>query len=256
MNGRRSSIGMVRVPRIPNESRETTRSRNGSLRGAPASRWVVRWAARVAPRCRRGRARRRSSTRSSRAPAARRCASWCRGRAARRRCSRAPEVGDDVAAAEGVDRLLGVADQHQRGLADEGALDHLPLHRVGVLELVDHHDPPAPAHPVAGRGVVGLERDARAGTSRSSKPRMPSRRLRRSSSRDARRRRRRGVRRRSSRPAGRAGSSRVRGLRTTSWASSSAWARVSAGVSFTSPNRGGRGRRRSRRPARRGSRPG
>ena len=45
MNGRRSSIGMVRVPPIPNESRETTRSRNGSLRGAPASRWVSRWAA-------------------------------------------------------------------------------------------------------------------------------------------------------------------------------------------------------------------
>ncbi len=39
----------------------------------------------------------------------------------------------------------------------------LPLHRVGVLELVDHHDRPAPAHPVAGRGVVGLERDREPG---------------------------------------------------------------------------------------------
>ncbi len=49
------------------------------------------------------------------------------------------EVGHDVGAAEGVDRLLGVADEHHGPLAVEGALEDLPLHRVGVLELVDHH---------------------------------------------------------------------------------------------------------------------
>ena len=68
------------------------------------------------------------------------------------------EVGDDVAAAEGVDRLLGVTDQDQRRVAGEGAVEHLPLHRVGVLELVDEDDLPALAHPLAGRCVVVLER--------------------------------------------------------------------------------------------------
>ena len=54
------------------------------------------------------------------------------------------EVGVDVGAAEGVDRLLGVADQDERRLAvAEGALDDLPLDRVGVLELVDQDDPVA-----------------------------------------------------------------------------------------------------------------
>ena len=33
-------------------------------------------------------------------------------------------------------------------------LDHLPLHRVGVLELVDQHDTPVLLHPVAGRRVL------------------------------------------------------------------------------------------------------
>ena len=115
-----------------------------------------------------------------------------------------PQVGDDVAAAEGVDRLLGVADQHQRHPADERALDHLPLHRVGVLELVDHDDRPAPAHPVAGRRVVGLERDREPGqqvveAEDAEQPLAPLELA------DARRRRTRGVRRPSSRPAGRAG---------------------------------------------------
>ena len=68
-----------------------------------------------------------------------------------------PQVGDHVGAAERVDRLLGVADQHQRAVTVERALEDLPLHRVGVLELVDHHHPVAAAHPGprrrAGRGV-------------------------------------------------------------------------------------------------------
>ena len=61
------------------------------------------------------------------------------------------EVGDDVAAAERVDRLLRVADEDHRRVAGEGAVEDLPLHRVGVLELVDEHHPPALPHPAAGR---------------------------------------------------------------------------------------------------------
>ena len=68
------------------------------------------------------------------------------------------QVGDDVAAAEGVDRLLRVADEDQGGAAGEGAVDDLPLDRVGVLELVDHHNRPAGVHPEPGRGVGLVER--------------------------------------------------------------------------------------------------
>ncbi len=68
-----------------------------------------------------------------------------------------PEVGGDVAAAEGVDRLLGVADQHHRGVAGEGPVEHVPLHRVGVLELVDEHDLPARPHPLGGGAVRLVE---------------------------------------------------------------------------------------------------
>ncbi len=57
-----------------------------------------------------------------------------------RRRLRGLQVADDVGAAEGVDRLLRVADQHQRGVAVEGEPQDVPLHRVGVLELVDQHD--------------------------------------------------------------------------------------------------------------------
>ena len=64
------------------------------------------------------------------------------------------EVGDHVAAPEGVDRLLGVADQDHRRVAPERPVEDLPLHGVGVLELVDQHDPPALAHPRPGGGVV------------------------------------------------------------------------------------------------------
>ena len=67
------------------------------------------------------------------------------------------QIGDDVAAAERIDRLLRIADQNHRGLPAERAVDHLPLHRVGVLELVDHHDGPAPLHARPGRRIVGLQ---------------------------------------------------------------------------------------------------
>ena len=67
------------------------------------------------------------------------------------------QVGDDVAPAEGVDGLLGVTDQDQRRVAGEGAVEDVPLHRVGVLELVDQDHLPALAHPLACRCVLVLE---------------------------------------------------------------------------------------------------
>jgi len=60
---------------------------------------------------------------------------------------RGGEVRGQVGTAEGVDRLLRVADQHQRGRAVERRPQDLPLHRVGVLELVDQHHPVALADP-------------------------------------------------------------------------------------------------------------
>ena len=71
---------------------------------------------------------------------------------------RCVEVRDDVAAAERVDRLLRVADQDQRGPVGERSVDHLPLHGVGVLELVDHHDRPPLMHAHLGGRVVGVQR--------------------------------------------------------------------------------------------------
>ena len=68
------------------------------------------------------------------------------------------QIGEDVATAERVDRLLGVADEDQRRLPAERPFDHLPLHRVGVLELVDHYHRPPLVHAGRGRGVVGLQR--------------------------------------------------------------------------------------------------
>ena len=81
------------------------------------------------------------------------------------RHARGREVGVDVGAAEGVDRLLGVADQHEGALRrpavldvlGERAPDDVPLDRVGVLELVDQGDPVALAQfgdsERAGRGI-------------------------------------------------------------------------------------------------------
>jgi hypothetical protein len=51
------------------------------------------------------------------------------------------QVGLHVGAAERVDRLLGVADQHERRvLVAERPAQDVPLDRVGVLELVDQRD--------------------------------------------------------------------------------------------------------------------
>ena len=68
-----------------------------------------------------------------------------------------PQIGVDVAAAETVDGLLGIADQDQRRMLAERAFEHLPLDGVGVLKLIDQHDPPAPTHPVTGRRVLSLK---------------------------------------------------------------------------------------------------
>ena len=136
----------------------TTRSRNGSLCGAPASRCPWWWA---------------STSSDHDGGVAELGAAQHHLQAVDQRRVAAPvgaegvlvagglgrlQVGDDVAAAERVDGLLRVADQDQRGVAAERAVDHLPLHRVGVLELVDHDDRPALVHPRRGGGVVGVQR--------------------------------------------------------------------------------------------------
>ena len=75
------------------------------------------------------------------------------------------EVGVDVGAAEGVDRLLRVADEDERRVAvPEGAAHDVPLDGVGVLELVDEHDAVALSEAL-GRGLAAgaLERVVEAG---------------------------------------------------------------------------------------------
>ena len=72
------------------------------------------------------------------------------------------EVGVDVAAAEAVDRLLGIADHEQRR-RDAGRAEHAfedaPLARVGVLELVHQRDRVLRAQPVdQGLGVRAVQR--------------------------------------------------------------------------------------------------
>ena len=210
----------------------------------------------AARRCPRGRVRHRPARGAAVAPAARRCGSWCRGRAAASAPVAGPEVGDDVAAAEGVDRLLGVADQHQRDLAGEGPLDDLPLHRVGVLELVDHARSTSGGASGRGPGRRRPRAPPRAGTAgrRSRGCRAAACAAR---ARGPRRRRRRGGRRRSVSAGGSTGVSRVRGLRDHVVGELE---RLGPGQGRACPSRrrtaGGRGRRRSRRPGRRGSRPG
>ena len=142
MWSRRSSIGRCAVAwaeRLPGHHPQPERV----VVRAPAAGALVMRVDRAGPRCLVAELRRRAAP-----PAA------CRPAAASLRqlvprvplvpaVSAASQVGDDVAAAERVDRLLRVADQDQRGVPAEGAVDHLPLHRIGVLELVDHHDRPA-----------------------------------------------------------------------------------------------------------------
>ena len=67
------------------------------------------------------------------------------------------QIGVDVPAAEGIDGLPGIADEHHRRVAVEGPLEDLPLNRVGVLELIDQDDVPSCAHACAGRRAGGVE---------------------------------------------------------------------------------------------------
>ena len=240
VTARRSSIGMVRVPPIPNVSRETTRSRNGSLCGAPASRCPgagldVAHDDVLVAECRTAQHPGGCRTRA--------CVAALVGARACERCVRGParpQVGDDVAAAEGVDRLLGVTDEHQRRRwPTEGPLDRPPT---------------APGR------CPGTRRPSRSRQRRRIRCRVRARRRPRARWRaGSAGRRSRGCRaaacavrvRRSTSSAKRAapplpcsaGGSRgrqpgARGWRTTSWASSSAGARVrTRGRPGTSPNR-------------------
>ena len=184
----RSSVDGHAVPAVATPAARRTRS--GSAAGRPASR-LPRWCASTGWTVIRGSPSAAPPTSACRASTSGLVAAPVDGqRAPGRGRLRRLEIGEDVAAAEGVDGLLGVADQHQRGFAGEGAVEHLPLHRVGVLELVDEHDPPALAHPLAGRRVVALEgvgEPGRAGRRRTGcrggacvarSPRGPSRRTR------------------------------------------------------------------------------
>ena len=65
------------------------------------------------------------------------------------------QVGVDVGAPEGVDGLLGVADEDEGGVAAaEAEAEDVPLDRVGVLELVDQHHPVAAPQPGLHPGAV------------------------------------------------------------------------------------------------------
>ncbi len=67
------------------------------------------------------------------------------------------EVAEHLRAAEGVDGLLRVADQHQGPVTVEGQPQDVPLQRVGVLELVDQGHPVAVADPLPGAfAVLGI----------------------------------------------------------------------------------------------------
>ena len=65
------------------------------------------------------------------------------------------QVGGDVGAAEPVDRLLRVADEHECAVSVERGAQDVPLHGVGVLELVDHDDPVPGADALRGGGAGG-----------------------------------------------------------------------------------------------------
>ena len=150
MNGRTSPTYRAPLPCWPNWSRRTTRSRHGADRGAPASReCAVRRHHR--PDHDALVAQGRVAEQHLQAVDQRRVAAEVPPEGRLLRGARGGgQVGRDVAAAEGVDGLLGVADQDQRRRAGERQAEHLPLHRVGVLELVHQHELPAVPHPVAG----------------------------------------------------------------------------------------------------------
>ena len=96
------------------------------------------------------------------------------------------EVREHVGPAKGVDRLLRVADEHERRALERPPKDSL-LPRVGVLELVDERDPVLPAHGPAQDGpdarvvqrVVDPLQEIRKGQHARACAQAPPRRLRR-----------------------------------------------------------------------------
>ena len=79
------------------------------------------------------------------------------------------EIAEDVCPTEGVDRLLGVADQDQRGVSVERAAEDFPLDGIGVLELVHHDDAVAlPETFGSGRPMLGSANASRSRVSMSS----------------------------------------------------------------------------------------
>ncbi len=68
--------------------------------------------------------------------------------------ARGLRVDMHIRAAESIDRLLGVTDEHQAPVPEERRLQHGPLRGIGVLELVDKHGVVAFAHATCD-GAVG-----------------------------------------------------------------------------------------------------
>ena len=71
-------------------------------------------------------------------------------RTAREQLVARADVGRDVRASEAIDRLLRIADDRQplRALVHPDRTEDVPLHRIGILELVDHHPRRALAQPL------------------------------------------------------------------------------------------------------------
>ena len=153
---------LLRGP-TPTWSRRTTRSRSGAGDGAPLNRepvWVACTGRTTISRV----AQLRATHQRLEGRHQRRVAAPVVGqRRLRSGGACGSQIGEHVTAAEGVDRLLGVADQNQRCVPGEGQPQDVPLHRVGVLELVDQDErtsvtasdpgrplPPVPAHRRAG----------------------------------------------------------------------------------------------------------
>ena len=72
-------------------------------------------------------------------------------------------VGADVAAAEAIDGLLGIADQGQRGMPIEERFKQAPLNRVGVLKFIDQTAAQLPLTPATqtihdlGAEAIGID---------------------------------------------------------------------------------------------------
>ena len=148
---RRLDRGVVAVHDAHAQRRRVGRADEAGARAEPAAHRAVQ-------RSPRARAARRRTARRRRRAGPGRCGSCARASPARRPPRAAFEVRVDVGAAERVDRLFRVADEHERPVAGaERAAHDAPLHRVGVLELVDEHDADSAPQPRR-HGVVAPAR--------------------------------------------------------------------------------------------------